>query len=110
MQRKAFANPVPDELIDENWAPMSRPENREAMWELQRNLDFAVTEGLMPGMTTPTFILWGELDRFDDAGQAARMAALIPGATYRVLPGCGHNVHEDCAGAAVPVLAGWLAA
>lgn len=110
MQRKAFANPVPDELIAENWAPMSRPDNREAMWSLQRNLDFAVTESLMPRMTTPTFILWGELDRFDDAGQAADMAALIPGSTYRVLPGCGHNVHEDCPGEAVPLLVGFLTA
>lgn len=108
MQRKAFANPVPDEVVAENWAPMSHPENREAMWTLQRNLDFAVTQELMPRMTTPTFILWGGADRFDDPRQAADMAGRIPGATYQVLPGCGHNTHEDCPAQANPLIAGFL--
>lgn len=108
MQRKAFANPVSDEVIAENWAPMSRPENRKAMWMLQRNLDFSVTQRLMPEMTTPTFILWGGADRFDEPWQAADMAGRIPGASYEVLSGCGHNVHEDCPDRATPLIVAFL--
>ncbi|NUT34464.1 MAG: alpha/beta hydrolase [Hamadaea sp.] len=108
MQRKAFAHPIPDEVVAENWAPMSRPEGREAMWSLQRNLDFAVTQELMPTMTTPTFILWGAQDRFDAPWQAADLAGRIPGATYQVLSGCGHNTHEDCPTQANPLIAGFL--
>ncbi|MBO3742635.1 alpha/beta fold hydrolase [Actinoplanes flavus] len=109
MQRKAFANPIPDEVVAENWAPISRPENREAMWTLQRNLDFSITQEHMPRMTTPTFILWGAADRFDHPSQAPDMAGRIPGATYQVLPGCGHNTHEDCPAEANPLIAGFLA-
>ncbi|GAA0954722.1 alpha/beta hydrolase [Actinocorallia libanotica] len=108
--RKAFANPerVTDEVVDEDWAPMSRPANREALWTSQRNLDYSLTQRLMGKVTAPTLVLWGGEDRFDEPWQAAAMAERIPGATSRVLPGCGHNVHEDCPAEANPVIAGFL--
>ncbi|GAA1588952.1 hypothetical protein GCM10009678_84160 [Actinomadura kijaniata] len=108
--RKAFANPgrVTDEVVAEDWAPMSRSANREALWASQRNLDYSVTQRLMGRVAAPTLVLWGGEDRFDKPWQAAAMAGRIPGATSRVLPGCGHNVHEDCPAQANPVIAGFL--
>ena len=50
---------MPSETIAEDWAPMSRPENRRAPWMSQRNLDFSLTQRLMPSMRVPTFCLWG---------------------------------------------------
>jgi pimeloyl-ACP methyl ester carboxylesterase len=106
--RKSFAHPVPSDTVTEDWAPMSRPENRRALWMSQRNLDYSLTQRLMGQMTTPTFILWGGADRFDKPWQAAALADRIPGAGYRVLPGCGHNAHEDCPASANPLIAGFL--
>ncbi|MDR8407896.1 alpha/beta hydrolase [Nonomuraea sp. 3-1Str] len=108
--RKAFANPerVTDEVVAEDWAPMSRPANREALWASQRNIDYTVTQRLMGKVTAATLVLWGGEDRFDEPWQAAAMAKRIPGAASRVLPGCGHNVHEDCPAVANPVVAEFL--
>lgn len=108
--RKAFAHAdrVTPQVIDEDWAPMSRPQNREALWMSQRNLDYAVTQRLMGQVHAPTFILWGDKDRWDSPSEAAAMARRIPGATASVLPGCGHNAHEDCPAQANPLIAGFL--
>lgn len=40
----------------------------------------------------PTLIVWGEHDRFLPLPHGELYAAAIPGATLRVIPGCGHLV------------------
>ncbi|MEV0237862.1 alpha/beta hydrolase [Nonomuraea sp. NPDC050786] len=106
---KAFAKPgsITPQTVDEDWAPMSRPENRRALWMSQRNLDYSVTQNLMGQVHAPTLILWGGSDRFDKPSEAADMAQRIPGATADVLPGCGHNAHEECPDQANPLMAGF---
>ncbi|WP_344679481.1 hypothetical protein [Saccharopolyspora taberi] len=44
-QRKSFAHDdrVTPELVDENWAPLSRRDNREALWSQQRSFDYSLT-------------------------------------------------------------------
>ncbi|MGV0810583.1 alpha/beta hydrolase [Mycolicibacterium boenickei] len=97
-QRKSFARAdrVTPDLIDENWAPMSRPANREALWLQQRRFDYALTEQRLGDVRSPTMVIWGDQDQFDEPWQAGELANRIPGGTARVLPGCGHSVHEDC--------------
>lgn len=111
-QRKSFHHQdlVTPELVDENWAPMSRPENRKALWAQQRRFDYGLTERLLGGVRAPTLVLWGAEDRFDAPWQAAELAGRIPGARARVLPGCGHSLHEDCAGQVDPLLLEFLSA
>ncbi len=67
MLRKAFAHParVTTEVVDEDWAPVSRRENRRALWTSQRNLDFSLTQRLMGSVRSPTLIIWGGKDRWD---------------------------------------------
>lgn len=36
------------------------------------------------------------------------LASRLPNATVQVLPGCGHNVHEDCPAQAVPLRTSFL--
>ena len=110
MLRKGFAHPgrVTPRVIDEDWAAMSRPQNRQALWMSQRNLDYAVTQKLMSHIHVPTLILWGSKDRWDKPSEAASMAHRIPGARAIVLPGCGHNVYEDCPAQATPLIAAFL--
>ncbi|MFC9996776.1 alpha/beta fold hydrolase [Nocardia sp. NPDC127526] len=99
---------VTDEMIDEGYAPFSRPENRDGFLALWRNLDFGLTDAGLARVGAPTLVLWGGQDSWLPSSQAERLAARIPDATARVLPGCGHTVHEDCPAAAIPVLAGFL--
>jgi pimeloyl-ACP methyl ester carboxylesterase len=106
----SFAHParVTTEVVDEDWAAVSRRENRRALWASQRNLDFSLTQRHMGSVRSPTLILWGDQDRWDKPWQANALASRIPGATAQILPGCGHNAHEDCPAQANPILAGFL--
>ncbi|MEV1172549.1 alpha/beta hydrolase [Nonomuraea sp. NPDC049784] len=107
---KSFAHPdrLTDADIDEYWAPESRTENRMAMWMLQRNLDYTLTERRLGEVKVPTLILWGGKDAFDEPWQATELGRRIPGATVRIIPDAGHNVHEDAPTQANPILAAFL--
>ncbi|MBF6129867.1 alpha/beta fold hydrolase [Nocardia brasiliensis] len=110
-QRKSFANPerVTPELIDENWAPLSKPSNRTALWAQQRRFDYSLTERLLGQVQAPTLVVWGGADQFDEPWQAAELARRIPDARSQVFEGCGHSVHEDCTDRVVPLLDSFLA-
>ncbi|WP_433436964.1 alpha/beta fold hydrolase [Nonomuraea sp. CA-141351] len=59
-------------------------------------------------MKAPTLILWGGKDAFDEPWQAAELGRRITGATVRIIPDAGHNVHEDAPAQANPILAAFL--
>ncbi|WP_280273918.1 alpha/beta fold hydrolase [Nocardia wallacei] len=47
-------------------------------------------------ITAPTLVLWTSDDPTADVTEGRRMASMIPGARFEVLPGCGHwPQHED---------------
>ncbi len=55
----------------------------------------------------PVLVVAGELDsRYTSLGR--RLAASIPGATFRAIPGAGHACHLERPEAFVEVVAGWL--
>lgn len=99
---------ISDDDIDEYWLPLSKPENREAMWKLQRGLDLSQIESRLGDIRSETLILWGDQDQWVEPWQAAKLGDCIPHATVRMLRGCGHNVHEDCPNRAIPALSGFL--
>ena len=108
---KGFAHPerLTREAVDEYWAPLSLRQNRQAMWTLQRNLDYSLTDQRLGDVRAPTLVLWGDRDRFDEPWQADELGRRIQLATVRILPGCGHMLHEDCPTQAIPALASFLA-
>lgn len=99
---------VTDEVIDELYAPFSRPANRAGFLSLWRNLDYRLTDAGLAEVTAPTLVLWGERDSWLPTSQAHQLAARIPEATATVVPGCGHTVHEDCPAQVNPVLTAFL--
>jgi pimeloyl-ACP methyl ester carboxylesterase len=109
--RSAFSRKelVTDEMIDEGWAWFSRPEQREAFVALTRGLDYDETHARLGDVTAPTLILWGGDDAWLPSSQAEDLAERITDARAEILPGCGHNVHEDCPDAVVPLIATFLA-
>lgn len=48
------------------------------------------TEDLLRGLDIPTLVTWGEEDRVLHASGAATIAAAMPNATVRLMPGIGH--------------------
>jgi pimeloyl-ACP methyl ester carboxylesterase len=109
--RSAFSHKdlVTDEMIDEGWAWFSRPERREAFVALTRGLDYDETHARLGDVAAPTLILWGGDDAWLPSSQAEGLADRIAGARAEILPGCGHNVHEDCPDAVAPRIAAFLA-
>ena len=108
--RSAFANEerVTAEVVDENWAWMSRPEQREAFVTLVRNQEYAPIDQGLERITARTLIVWGQDDQWLPASYAHEYAARIPGAEAKVIPGAGHNVHEDDPAQVNPVLVEFL--
>lgn len=46
----------------------------------------------LPGIAAPTLLLWGEADPISPVAVGERLAALLPRARLRVLPGAGHDL------------------
>jgi magnesium chelatase accessory protein len=57
--------------------------------------DLVPLERDLPRLATPLALLVAEGDRTVPPGEAARVRALLPSATCRVLPGLGHLAHEE---------------
>lgn len=52
----------------------------------------------------PTVVLWGAADRTIPRVVGERLASLIPGATFQLLPDCGHLPQRECPKAVTDVL------
>ncbi len=65
-------------------------------------------EPLLPKVTAPTAVVWGEHDAWLSVTTTAKIAALIPGATVTVLPNAGHFSMEDDPAGVSDALAGLL--
>jgi 4,5:9,10-diseco-3-hydroxy-5,9,17-trioxoandrosta-1(10),2-diene-4-oate hydrolase len=108
--RSAFAHQerVTAEVVDENWAWMSRPEQREAFLELVRSQDYGPLDQGLGRITASTLIVWGQDDQWLPASYAREYGRRIPGAEMKVIPDAGHNVHEDNPAQVNPLLAEFL--
>jgi 4,5:9,10-diseco-3-hydroxy-5,9,17-trioxoandrosta-1(10),2-diene-4-oate hydrolase len=87
---------VNDEVIDAIWRPATRPDNVHATYELERGLDWQITEAALPRTRQPALVVWGAQDSVLPVAQAARFARLMPDARVHVLDGCGHALTLDC--------------
>jgi pimeloyl-ACP methyl ester carboxylesterase len=108
--RGAYARPeiLTDELADTYWTPLSRAENRTAMWKQPRNLDLAAVQREANAIRANTLILWGEYDHVVAPSQAQPLAELIPHSRLRIISGAGHNAHEDDPAAVAIELTGFF--
>ena len=57
--------------------------------------DTADFESLLPSITVPVRVIWGENDAWLPAATAARLRELIPGSDLVLLPETGHLATED---------------
>ena len=87
-------------------------------WEINREMTARVAWApylfnqsllhLLPTISVPTLVVWGEDDAIIPAAEAGRWAALIPGAQSCLLPRCGHRVDLEQAEDLANVIAGFL--
>ena len=59
--------------------------------------------------STPVRILWGADDEWIPPATGERLAGLIPGASFALIPGAGHLVHHDAPVPLASELRAWLA-
>lgn len=90
---------MPEDVMSAYLTPHRGPLGRASFFEHQvRHYDSTHTERLTPllgGIAAPTRILWGAEDRWQPLAYGRRLAADIPGAELRVVPGAGHFLPED---------------
>nr|SBO91156.1 alpha/beta hydrolase fold [Nonomuraea gerenzanensis] len=108
--RTAFAHQdrVTPEVVDETWHWMSRPDKREAFVRLVRSQDYTATDAGLARLRARTLVIWGQADQWLPASYASEYGRRIPGAVVRIIPGAGHNVHEDAPEQVNPLLATFL--
>lgn len=75
----------------------SRRWTRRIFLDSLRNLStrYAAIEATLPKVACSCTVLWGDRDPFFPISVGERTATRIPGATFRVLPHCGHFIPEE---------------
>jgi pimeloyl-ACP methyl ester carboxylesterase len=56
----------------------------------------------------PTLVVWGEADRINSIENGRALAELQPTARLVVVPGAGHDVHQENAGAVLEAIRSWM--
>lgn len=84
-----FAHDPPAEFVPllEEIAAAVRPESLRTQLLVMAETD---QRDLLPHISVPTLLIWGELDARSPLGVARQFARAIPDAQLVVIPGCGH--------------------
>jgi pimeloyl-ACP methyl ester carboxylesterase len=93
--------------------PWLGPTGQAAFYRQIAQADQRYTDAIEPlygNLDLPVLVVWGAEDGWIPVDRAHRLAALIPGARLRVLPGAGHLVQLDAPTALTATLSSWLCA
>lgn len=82
-------------------------------WVIHRALDSMLTgrdatDSLLPQLTMPVLIVWGQVDRITPLSEGETMHKLIPQSQLDPIPDCGHLAPSMCAGQIGPRLVAFL--
>ncbi|MGI9090590.1 MAG: alpha/beta fold hydrolase [Gemmatimonadaceae bacterium] len=89
---------VTAEMVRETYVPLTFRSNRKAMYLLERELDWKLTEQALSSVRCPVLIVWGRDDAMLSVDLAQRFARQMTGASVvRVVlvDHAGHSVQED---------------
>lgn len=92
-------------------APWRGDEGVAAYWRAVASYDEALARPAVErlgSIRSPVLVLWGAADAWEPAWKADELAALVPGAERRLLPGCGHFAPEDDPAAFAEAVADFL--
>ncbi len=105
----ADASRLSGETVTRYHEMMRAPGARAAMIERFRQAVLEDPAALLPRITAPTLLLWGEQDRLIPISNAEDYLRLMPRAELVRLPGIGHLPHEEAPEASLPPVAEFLA-
>jgi pimeloyl-ACP methyl ester carboxylesterase len=100
-----------DPELEEYLRPWRDGDATAASVDTQRAVERRELVDLEPRLAeleVPTFVVWGEDDRFLPVALAERLGDVLPDVTVALLPGCGHLVIEDAPETVAPLLFQWL--
>lgn len=87
---------VTADMVQEYSIPYLFHGNLISQWVLERNLDWSVTERLLPRLTAPTLVLWGQQDEVLDPHLfLPRWRHLDPRATIIEIDQASHAIHDS---------------
>ena len=87
---------VTNDMVQEYYIPYTFHCNLISQWVLERNLDWRVTERLIPQMKTPTLVIWGKQDNLLLPNlYLPRWHQLDSHAQIVEIDHAGHTVHDD---------------
>lgn len=104
----AYGDParLTDAILDRYYDLMLAPGVRDALIARMEQTVLEDPEPLLPRITAPTLLLWGEKDAMIPVSNAADYRRLVPDVTLAALPGLGHvPQEEDPARSLEPVIA-----
>jgi pimeloyl-ACP methyl ester carboxylesterase len=96
--RTAVERPLAPEVLESYLRPWLGPGGQRAYFRKLEQIDESQTAPLEPrlgGLSMPVTVIWGERDGWLDPSLGRRLAAAIPGAELRLVPGAGHFSMED---------------
>lgn len=101
---------VTEAMVDTYWDLLRRPGNRQATLDRMRAPP-ADPEAWrrIATIRVPTLVLWGEVDPWIPASDAARFTADIPGSRAIIYPGIGHLPQEEVPARSAADVAAFLA-
>jgi pimeloyl-ACP methyl ester carboxylesterase len=110
-----FAQPwrIPAEFLTEQHVLARRPGQLEASTAMARALfgphgQRQILLGRLPALTTPTLVVWGDLDYLLPVHQARAAVKNLPRGQLSVFPDCGHLPHVEHPDRFAAVLGAWL--
>ncbi len=86
---------ITTDMVQERYIPATFRSNREAFYQLVRELDWKQTEQLLPQVRVPLLLIWGKQDQLQPVDRLTRWHQLDPRAHIIVLDHAGHCVQED---------------
>ncbi|RDH77339.1 alpha/beta hydrolase [Mycolicibacterium moriokaense] len=100
-----------DDTVDELVRPWTGEDGQPAFYRQivdydERFLD--EIERLLPTMSIPVRIVWGEQDTWIPVDRAERLRALIPGSSVQIVADSSHLMHADAPAALMDQLRVWL--
>jgi len=108
--RSTYGDParVTQADVDQYYAPVPEPGYPQAFRAVLRRFRFDALAGRLGGVAAPALLIWGGRDRWIPPEIGTEMASELPRATYVVIPGAGHGVNEEAAGAVLPLMLSFL--
>lgn len=79
----------------------------EGLWHLSTAPRPGGLRERLPGVVQPVLVLEGGADEILPTGAAEAVAEALPNARHQRLEGCGHALHDECAGEVLARLQAW---